>query len=523
MRITLTLFLFLVFGKISTAQHVNVLISAEKSPNEPSIAINEKNPAELVAGANVFSVYKSSDTGKSWTRADLTSSLGVWGDPVILNDTAGSFYFFHLSNPTGSPFTLSFLDRIVCQKLDSFNGTWNDGSYATNDTLKDHDKQWVALDKKKNTIYMTWTRFDQYQGTDPMDSSQILFSRSVDGGASWTEGKRINDLGGDCVDRDSTVEGAVPCVGPNGEVYVTWMNRYGLMFDMSTDGGDTWLPKDVFLDSIPGGWDFEIPGLFRCNGFPFIDCDLSGGQYNSNIYINWSDQRNGKDNTDIWFIKSTDGGKSFSQPKLVNDDLQFDKHQFLTSMTIDQVTGYIYILFYDRRNYNDERTDVYLAVSKDGGNTFKNQKISDAPFIPVGTFFGDYTDITAHNNIIRPVWCNQDIYGNRIYTALIDTSMLFTGIEQQPDILIKDDLVYPNPFTSTTFISFKLRSSTMVSLYVTDMFGRKVEVIKENELLQTGKYVFKFNAAERNIPAGIYYFYLYDGKSVTTKKIIYSK
>lgn len=36
----------------------------------------------------------------------------------------------------------------------------------------------------------------------------------------------------------------------------------------SQDGGQTWMDSDIRVDSIPGGWNFNIPGLYRANGFP---------------------------------------------------------------------------------------------------------------------------------------------------------------------------------------------------------------------------------------------------------------
>lgn len=521
MKNILALSVALCLAEPSYAQHTNIKISSAYNPNEPSIAINTKNPAELVAGANIDNVYVSTDTGKTWTTSLLTSRYGVWSDPVIVNDTSGKFYFFHLSNPT-FPSSLPWLDRMVCQRLDAINGSWSKGSYATSDTLKDHDKEWVAVDRNTNTMYMTWTVFDKYRGTDPDDSSNILFAKSVDNGDTWSSPVRINDIAGNCLDDDSTVEGAVPAVGPNGEVYITWMNAYGLFFDKSTDGGNTWLPKDTFIDSVPGGWNYIIPGLNRANGFPFIDCDVSGGTYNGNIYINWSDQRNGVGNTDIWFASSTDGGNTWSKTKRVNDDVNIDRHQFLNSMTVDQITGYIYILFYDRRNYADDRTDVYMAVSQDGGNTFINQKISDMPFIPFNnTFFGDYTDITAHNSIIRPIWCRQDTGRNSIWIALIDTSLLFPG--NPGSVFLEQDIVYPNPFTSTTFMAFKLRTEKQVSLEVVDMYGRTVESLLDKEMLQRGKHVFRFNADNKNLPDGMYCFILKYDDVVLSRKIILSR
>ncbi|MEZ5146518.1 MAG: sialidase family protein [Bacteroidales bacterium] len=66
----------------------------------------------------------------------------------------------------------------------------------------------------------------------------------------------------------------------------------------------------------------------RCNGLPITVCDLSGGPNNGTIYINWSDQSNGEDDTDVWVVKSTDGGDTWSEPMRVNDDPP-GKQQFL--------------------------------------------------------------------------------------------------------------------------------------------------------------------------------------------------
>lgn len=67
---------------------------------------------------------------------------------------------------------------------------------------------------------------------------------------------------------------------------------------------------------MPGGWDYVIPGLQRCNGLPVTACDLSNGPNRGTIYANWSDQRNGTNDTDVWLSKSEDGGNNWkSDPK----------------------------------------------------------------------------------------------------------------------------------------------------------------------------------------------------------------
>jgi hypothetical protein len=384
------------------AQYTNVMVSNIEYPEETSIYINPKNTQQIITGANLRSVYISNDGGLTWNRTAIASTLGVAGDPCMVIDTSGYFYYLHLSGPAQG----AWLDRIVCQRSVNNGLTWNDGYGMGLNGTKQQDKEWAAVNPKNNEIYVTWTQFDVYGSFESIHKTNIMFSKSIDQGVNWSTALRINEISGDCVDSDSTVEGAVPAVGPNGEIYTAWAGPAGLVFDRSTDGGLTWLNHDILVSDIPGGWDYNVPGIYRANGLPVTCCDLSNSPYKGNIYINWTDERNnsvsGQD-VDVWMVKSTDGGNTWSPPKRVNNDTP-GRQQFFTWMTVDQVTGYIWFVFYDRRNYNDTRTDVYLAVSKDGGETFENFKVSESPFIPnAGVFFGDYTGISAHNNMVRPV------------------------------------------------------------------------------------------------------------------------
>jgi len=501
------------------AQHTNIMIGNTGDPEEPSIMINPKNTNEMVAGANINLYYISKDAGHTWTEGTLTSTYGVWGDPCIFVDTTGSFYFVHLSNPP----TGNWIDRIVCQKADSIDGNWSDGTFTGLNGAKAQDKAWTIVDRNKNIIYMTWTQFDVYGDTTSADSSIILFSRSVDGGQTWITPKRINKIAGDCVDSDSTTEGAVPAVGPEGEVYVAWAGPEGLLFDKSLDSGKTWLDQDIFVGDIPGGWDYMVPGIQRCNGLPITVCDLSGGPNNGTIYINWSDQRNGTTDTDIWLVKSTDGGNTWTAPKRVNDDAP-GKQQFFTWMCIDQKTGYLWFVFYDRRNSSANQTDVYIAVSKDGGETFANYKINTTTFTPnAGVFFGDYTNISAYNNVVRPVWSEYSAGNLSLWTAIVDTTIL--GVDDNKVDL--DDLSLdqnnPNPFVENTYIGFKLHRPATVTLKVYDIFGREIATLINNEKYNAGKYIRHFDASQYQLSSGTYYFSLIRNDKILTRKMLLLK
>lgn len=392
-------------------------------PCEPSISVSPQNPQNVAAGAVLDRYYWSSDGGRTWDKGQLKSrQSGIFGDPVLLADWNGNFFYSHLSDPEGKGWSGDkMLDRIVIQKSTDGGKTYDDGSWCGYHPPKDQDKPWLCADPKTGHIACAWTEFDKYNSKDlEKDHSRILFSQSLDGGKSWSDARAISQLEGTCLDDDNTTEGAVPAYGPNGELYVAWSYQEKIWFDRSTDGGKTWLEKDILAAEQPGGWEIEIDGLNRTNVMPILVCDLSDGPQRGALYLCWGDQRHGAKNTDIFIAKSTDGGNTWSKPLMVNNDKK-PRQQFLPWLAIDQANGNLYVVFYDRRNHADEKTDVYVAMSTDGAKTFKNLKVSAAPFTPnPNVFFGDYNHISAHNGIVRPIWTRLDKGKLSVWTALMD-------------------------------------------------------------------------------------------------------
>ena len=509
--------LLFLFAQANYAQ--NIMISDEYHPNEPSIIINPKNPAQILAASNINNYYFSQDTGKTWTTNKLTSpELGVWGDPALLVDTLGDFYFFHLSNPANG----NWIDRIVCQKTSDLTTTWTSGSYMGLNGTKVQDKEWPVVNPANNHIYITWTEFDQYDSDDPADSSRIMFSKSLDAGATWAPAKKINKVNGDCVDSDNTVEGATPAIGPNGELYVAWAGPEGLIFDRSLDEGDTWLNDDIFVSDFPGGWDYSVPGIYRCNGLPVTKCDISGGTNHGTIYINWTDQRNGENDTDVWLAKSTDNGNTWSAPIRVNND-PADRHQFLTWMDIDQTTGYLYFVFYDRRNYSDSQTDVYLALSKDGGETFINRKISESPFTPTpGIFFGDYNNISVHDGIVRPIWTRLQGGQLSIWTNITPSENIFTAT-QEASINISSIETFPNPVSTKdkAYISFKLHKPSTITISIYNASGQLVYQPLTQKMFGSGKHIVPVELKKLGKTSGAFHYTLdVNGQKISKKLMV---
>ena len=122
-----------------------VKVGTLDSPNEPSIVINRNNSGEVLCGANLNNLYSSHDGGQTWERTKMSSKYGVWGDPVVISDSSGRYYFFHLSNPPNG----SWIDRIVCQTSEDYGVTWSEGTFVGKDGEKAQDKHWAVFNEEK--------------------------------------------------------------------------------------------------------------------------------------------------------------------------------------------------------------------------------------------------------------------------------------------------------------------------------------------------------------------------------------
>jgi hypothetical protein len=105
---------------------------------------------------------------------------------------------------------------------------------------------------------------------------------------------------------------------------------------------------------------------------------------NGNIYISWTQSLETPYAGNIRFSRSVDGGKSFSTPITVNDNLDPITHRF-EAMGVN-ARGQIYLAWLDKRDALAAKNKgekyggiaIYSAMSDDDGKSFQaNQKIAD--------------------------------------------------------------------------------------------------------------------------------------------------
>jgi len=79
---------------------------------------------------------------------------------------------------------------------------------------------------------------------------------------------------------------------------------------------------------------------------------------------------------------------------------------------------------------------------------------------------------------------------------------------------------YPNPFSVQTTIEFDLPEDAPVTIFVSDMTGKQVAVLLDEEKY-AGKHQVIFDGT--NHTAGMYYYTIQAGEYVTTQKMIIVK
>jgi hypothetical protein len=164
----------------------------------------------------------------------------------------------------------------------------------------------------------------------------------------------------------------------------------------------------------------------------FLAVDRSGGPTNNNVYMVASVQPTGFSGTDVMFVRSTDGGSTFSAPHRINDDpINHNKWHWLGTLAVAP-NGRIDSVWLDSRNAaNNTDSQLFYSFSTDGGVTWAPNVAVSAPFTPlegwpVQNKIGDYITIVSDNtggNVAYPATYNfnpttgeheQDVYFVRV-------------------------------------------------------------------------------------------------------------
>lgn len=375
--------------------------------NEPSIAVNTKDPQQVAVAWQInASVAYSADGGRTWKTAEGTAprDYRISGDVSITFDAAGRAVLCYIAfDKLGtSQYWAQGATRngIFVRRSADGGQAWPSGataviSHDSTPQIPFEDKPYVVAattGPHAGDLYVGWTQFT-------LSTTELLFSRSTDGGTTWSKPIKLSSVPGLPRDDNGALEGFDGVVATDGSIYTVWDDRDGIMMAESHDGGVSFSKERSILRTGPGF--FGVVGVSRSNGFPQIGIDARNG----NLYVAWSDYTNG--DVDVFVSSSSDHGQTWSAPVRVNNDSIHDgADQFFQWLAVDPVNGAVNLVFYDRRPDN-KHTTVTLARSTDGAKTFSNYAFDQESFETEGDFLGDYLALAAYGNKVFAAWAHQ--------------------------------------------------------------------------------------------------------------------
>ena len=438
--------------------------TGRRTQNEPSVAVDPTNPLVIVAGSNDYCAeiengsgnvwagyYRSTDGGATWSNSLVpgypadTSAAGsasptqgtcaAAGDPTQSFDGAGHLYYgficFNRAKPTNG--------SIYVARYDSSGETYVRTVRVERGTPSVwglfQDKINIAVDQSVGTptagnVYVAWARYSGQAANDV-----LLFSRSTDGGRSFSRPVRLTQCRGE-------EQFADIAVGPNGAVYVTYreiahqgptQNRIGIV--RSTDGGQSFgAPVTVAeitpFDSTDYGPDTCGDGPFACpSGLTYarFSSQSAAAADATGVHVVWS-ARDADGQAKI-FARNSPNGISWPTQATTLDSVPVG-HQYFPD--IASGGGTLSVIFQDSRSdsaysptlppgntaagvNSGNGLHAFVARSTNGGVSWSESQVSTAGSNPNwevrsamrSPFFGDYNYVSAAGTArVASVWAD---------------------------------------------------------------------------------------------------------------------
>jgi hypothetical protein len=393
------------------------------SEAEPSIAVDPRNPRRILAtwqqdrfgpagGAQTDLVAVSGNRGRTWTRHRIPGASACTGgaddrtsDPWVSIGGDGRQYLGVLTFDV-FPGLEDFGTPTQQRVSRSLNGgrSWKRPTLVIDDDTYNDRAAVTADPRRPRHAYIAWVKRLGTFG----ESGVAMFSRSTDGGASWSPQQTVfTPAAGDIPD-PTLIE-----VLPNGDLLYVFLLANGstviggppipweVMAMRSDDLGRTWSePVQIAAIDNPVAPEDPKSGA-EVRAFPVVDTAVGR---DGTVYVVWNEIFSEK-RSRISISRSRDGGRRWSKPKAVANR---PTQAFVPAVAVaaDGVVGVTFDDFTGDRARDDALTTrVWLFHSGNRGRTWTRQKIG-GPFDMLttsatsstgvaGRFIGDYQGLAA--------------------------------------------------------------------------------------------------------------------------------
>jgi hypothetical protein len=292
------------------------------------------------------------------------------------------------------------------------------------------------------TAYAVWDRLQAPSHSPDADlhahafRGPTWFSRTTDGGKTWTGTRAIFDPG-----QNSQTIGNQVVVDPRTGILYDFFTLFqttgspnftprgvSAAFISSSDGGNTWSqPTVVSSQQAAADTDPNTGAPIRTGaGLPEVAINATTGQ----LYVVWEDARfTGGTVNQAVISTSTDGGKTWSAPAPVSTPT--GKPAFTPAVAVNSA-GVVGVTYYDFRNLpagdtTDLPTDYWFTSSTDNFGTSvritpNSFDMLNAPFAG-GFFVGDYEALTNIGTSFVPFFVQTNTGNTSNRTDVFTTSV----------------------------------------------------------------------------------------------------
>lgn len=456
--------------------------------SESDIRLNYYNPSLVIAASNDLAAstmphFVSTDGGVNWTTSNLPAQPGdiFQSDPEVDWSSDGTAWSLALGVDSGSNI------RLYAFSSPDQGVTWNFDATASGTQLAaDRQIIWVdhsATSAFKNQIYAVW-----HNGTP------VFFSRRTPGtGGTWSAPIQLSGA-----ETQSIGIGADVRTNNNGDIFVFWPDADGsqnIAFVKSVDGGATFTAPAVLATTFATTRRLAIPSASSRSLRVYISAGAYKTATKDLVYAVWSDlsgntgcttgggpgsNASSTCKTRVWFIRSTDGGVTWSTPAKLNDQSGLND-QFHSRLCVDESNGLVVITYRDTvADSNRIESHTYYQTSSDDGVSWSNpvqitSSPSDAtgPAVDSGGFgYGDYDGLSGYHGTFYPCWTDfrngvEEIWSSRLSlvpkqaTFVLDRSSF--GQDEVNAILAQS-----NPFNIQTAIYVVVDGFTPAELGITN-------------------------------------------------------
>jgi hypothetical protein len=404
---------------LSVTDRTDVQVFPSAIPqSEQHMTVSKVHPNNILLCSNTSNYegyYVSQDGGATWFGSDnMPDNQQTYGDPTTAFDISGNAFMEAMTvGPTG----------YKTFKSTNQGTSWG-APNSQNFGNSNFDKQMMAIDNQAGSpyvgnIYTAWTDFS--------GSYSVQFNRSINGGTSYTTPIVLHAGWG---------QGTSVQTGPSGEVYVCWANygagtypSDGIGFSRSLDGGASFTqitPAFTTVGIRPNNSPNPLFNNTRVNDFPSMAVDKSCGPHRGRIYIAVGAKQGGTGKAVAIIRYSDNNGTTWSA--LTEVSISAGLQNWFPCVTVDDATGTVSVSYLSLDQATGFTTNTYLAYSFNGGVSWDNIKVSDVGHtvaaIPgfASGYCGDYIGNTAWGNKNYIAWNDNRTGTWQNYVSRVDFS-----------------------------------------------------------------------------------------------------